>query len=87
MTTGVLVRITGARNFTGRVLIATDIAMIVAVGEDRTVTLRRDPASTKPDQWRFGGLPVGVRPVAQPSGDFANRLAALEQRTRRDEEA
>lgn len=81
--TGVKVTITGARDFTGLVLIATDIAMIVALDPARSVTLRRDPASQKPDQWRYGGLPVSVRPAAKHSADFASRLAAVEARTRR----
>jgi hypothetical protein len=85
VTVGKIVNITGARQFTGRILALTDIAMIVAVAADRSVTLRRDPASTKPDQWRYGGLPVGVSPAPERSPDFADRLAALEKQTRTED--
>lgn len=80
MTTGTMVTITGAKQFAGRILVVTESAMIVAVASDRSVTLRRDFASTAPDQWRYAGLPVNVLPV--PATDFAKRLAALEERTR-----
>jgi hypothetical protein len=81
VTVGALVVITGARHFTGRVLIVTDMAMIVAVESGRSVTLRRDVASTNPDQWHYGGMPVTVS-VRQT--DFADRLADLEERTREE---
>jgi hypothetical protein len=60
MKTGSLVRVTGAEEFTGRVLIATEDAMIVTCGQDLSVTLRRNPSSTSPDQWRYGCLPMKV---------------------------
>lgn len=84
---GALVAITGARAFKGVVMIVTDIAMIVDVGQGHSVTLRRDPASTKPLQWRFGGLPVTVRAVSPPQADFGQRLQALREKLERRDEA
>jgi hypothetical protein len=71
----------GARFFSGKVLAVGDIAMVIEEAPGLTVTLRRDPASTKPLQWRLAGLPVSIRSDADLA-DFRKRLADLERRTR-----
>lgn len=80
VTAGSKVIVTGARTLSGRVLAVSEITMIVATGAAASVTLRRDPASLTPLEWRLGGLPVHVRRVAERSADFAERLAALAKR-------
>lgn len=82
MKAGTKVEITGARRFTGTVVGANDLLMIVADGEGR-VYIRRDPGSREPDQWRISGMPVEVRALATAPTDFGQRLAALEERTRK----
>jgi hypothetical protein len=83
MTTGTLVTVTGTLAtgeplaLSGRILGQNAVAMIISVAADRSITLRRDAASMTPDQWRYGKLPVEVRP-----GDFAEKLGDLERRTR-----
>jgi hypothetical protein len=79
MKRGSKVCITGKRCFTGTVLAVTDIAMVIEEAPGCTVTLRRDPASTKPLQWRCAGMPVEIH---SDLADFRKRLADLERRTR-----
>jgi hypothetical protein len=82
MRRGDQVVILGARDpRPGTVLGSNDILLIVEHAPGEVSHLRRDPASTKPLQWRLGGMPVEVRAQAAHR-DFARRLAALEVATR-----
>lgn len=81
MKPGTPVRITGWRNFTGTVLAASDLAMVIQEGPGLATVLRRDPASTKPMQWQCAGLPVEVHAIPDLT-DFRRRLRDLERKTR-----
>ena len=81
MKPGTPVRITGSRSFTGKVLAVGDIAIVIEEAPGFTVTLRRDPASTNPLQWRCAGLPVEIHAVPDLAA-FRKRLSDLERRTR-----
>ena len=80
MITGMKVRITGRRCFTGTVLAVNDIVMVIREAPGITVTIRRDPASMTPTQWRCAGLPVDV--YAMPAADFRKRLRDLLRKVR-----
>jgi hypothetical protein len=84
MTKGDQVTITGARQFSGRVLSVDAQMMIVGLEGKRSVTIRRFPESTTPEQWRIGGLPVTVRPAVDHT-DLNARLARLLELARADE--
>jgi hypothetical protein len=93
MKRGMRISITGIGTnllVTGTIIGINDVAVNVMSGS-ATVVLRRDPASTKPDQWRIGGMPVTVKELPQPkpspaalqnTASFRRRLAELEARTR-----
>lgn len=78
--TGMKVRVTGQRCFTGTVLAVNDILMVIREAPGITVTIRRDPASMTPTQWRCAGLPVDV--YAMPTADFRKRLWDLVRKAR-----
>jgi len=82
VTVGTHIRVTGARDFDGVILALTDTIMVVAVSLDQSIYLRRDPASTTPLAWRYGGLPVTVTARQLPihPADFGDRLARLMKR-------
>jgi len=80
---GMSIRVTGSKIFAGKVKAVSDIILIIDRGLGNPVTLRRDPASTTPLQWRCQGLPVHViLPDFIPKEDFKGRLNTLVQRTR-----
>jgi hypothetical protein len=86
MQRGSTIRVTGQRCFTGMVLAVSDIAMVIEEAPGLTVTLRRDPASTRPLQWQCQGIPCEVY-IAEVHtdaklADFRKRLRDLERRTR-----
>jgi hypothetical protein len=78
MKPGTKVRVTGTRCFTGTVLAMGEDEMTIEEAPGCTVTLRRNPASTTPWQWRCAGMPVEIY-----SADlFRKRLVDLERKTR-----
>lgn len=79
MQRGDQVKVTGAREFGGEILSVNPTMMIVGLEGKRSVTLRRFPESTTPEQWRIGGLPVEVR-QAVDHADLGTRLARLLER-------
>lgn len=82
---GTLVRVSGARSFTGTFRGGSDLLMIVTLDAHNSVMLRRDLASTTPEQWRLQGLPVAVE-AAGTNPDFTARLARVLELARRQEE-
>lgn len=82
LTAGDRVRVTGARRFTGTILGTNDRVMAIALdAQDHTIHLKRDPASTTPEQWRYAGLPVQVALLVLRPEDFGRRLTDLYERT------
>lgn len=81
MQRGDQVSITGARKFSGRILSVDGQVMIVAIEAKRSVTLRRFPESTTPEQWRIGGLPVEVKSAVDHE-QLTARLQGLVERAR-----
>ena len=79
MQAGDQVKVTGAREFAGKILSINPAMLIVGLEGKRSVTLRRFPESTTPEQWRIGGLPVTVRPAVDHE-DLNRRLARLLER-------
>ena len=86
---GTRIAITGGATLAGTVIGAIDLLLIVEHAPGCEVYLRRDPASTRPEQWRIGGLPVEVRALSQISefveeerAQFRQRLFTLEKATR-----
>lgn len=70
ISSGASVRISGARSFTGIVLGAGDTILTIALDAQRIIQLRRDPASSAPDQWRYGDLPVAIAVIGRRADDF-----------------
>ena len=81
MTPGTKVRITGQRPLIGTVKIADDTAVIIEAVNGSILVLRRDPASTRPLQWRWAGAPVEM--YILPDAEFRKRLADLMTRSPR----
>lgn len=79
MQIGDQVKVTGAREFAGQILSLNPTMMIVGLEGKRSVTLRRFPESTTPEQWRIGGLPVEVK-AAVNHAELNARLARLLER-------
>lgn len=79
MQAGDQVKVTGAREFAGKILSIGPAMLIVGLEGKRSVTLRRFPESTTPEQWRIGGLPVTVQPAVDHE-DLNRRLARLLER-------
>lgn len=86
MQRGDQVKVTGAREFAGQILSINPTMLIVGMEGKRSITLRRFPESTTPEQWRIGGLPVEVREAVNHA-DLDARLARLVERARAEEEA
>jgi len=77
----------GTRAFTGIVLGADELLLIVAEAPGRLTYLRRNAASTDPHTWRCAGRPAEVkivtRAVARASHQtFSKALKDLERKTR-----
>jgi len=89
MRPGSFVKVRGAAHlYEGRIMGIGRLTLTIDIGDGCSITLRRDAASMNPEQWHLAGIPVEVIALLaevkqRPPAGFADRLAAIEKRTRR----